>query len=82
MRMKGALDREKEAARVSAWHASLIWTPLSERYPEPCAAVLVRMADGRIAGAHWDGGGWIRSPFELWGEAVAWAALPELHRTP
>jgi hypothetical protein len=82
MRMKGALDREKEAARVVAWHATLTWRPLADRYPERCAAVLVRMADGRVLGAHWDGRGWIHSPFETWGEAVEWAALPGLHRTP
>ena len=81
MRSNWTIDRGKDG-RVPAWHETLTWTPLTERHPDPCVAVLVRMADGKVVGAHWDGRDWRHSPFDPWGEALAWAKLPALHRTP
>ena len=68
---------------MATWHATLTWIPVSERYPDGGAAVLVRMTDGRAVGATWTtASGWYHSPFDKWGEPVEWAALPELHRSP
>lgn len=74
-------DPAKEVARVATWHATLTWISLSERFPDSRATVLVRMADGRVAGAEWyaDERTWTHSAFSYWNEPVAWAALEKLH---
>ena len=81
--MRSKYDRAADDARVAKWHSTLTWTPFSERHPQPCEAVIVKMVDGRVVGAHWmDRGTWYHSPFEKRGEPVSWAKLPELHRSP
>lgn len=74
MQTRGRIDRED--ARVTVRNATLVWTPLTERYPDTVNRVLVRMRDGRIGAGNWDGKKWHHMPFEPWGEPVAWASLP------
>lgn len=64
------------------WEGNLAWIPLSARCPQPCEAVVVLLANGTTTGAHWDGRGWIRAPFDRRGEIVAWAQLPTLQGHP
>lgn len=80
----GRFDREAEARRVAAFHATLTWIPLTTRYPDSGDTVLVRMADGVVHGGHWDLAlaRWRHSPFDKWGDAVEWAALAPLGPGP
>ena len=74
-------DSEIEQARATALQSNVKWIDLSNRFPEPGDHVMVKMDDGIVEIGYWDSAraGWSHSPFERWGQPVAWAALPRTH---
>ena len=70
-------DRLKESARIHEYHASLTWTPLSDRFPPAGEHVLVKMHDGHVEGGRWDEAGkkWYDGAFTSWKVPTSWASV-------
>ena len=73
--------REIEKARAAALYKPVKWIELASRFPEPGEHVMVKMDDGVVEIGYWDSAraGWSHSPFERWGQPVAWASLPPIN---